>query len=80
MICFAKSTCHLCVLCASARKQFCSPDAAKRNQGNYLILELGALEGVVSTLAAVLDLRGGGKGDPVAAGIALQCSRARDFT
>ena len=48
--------------------------------GSYLVLELGALEGVVPALATVLDLRGGGERDLVAAFAALQCSRACDFT
>ena len=45
-----------------------------------LLLEVGALEGVVPALATVLDLRGGGERNLVAAFAALQCSRSRDFT
>jgi len=45
-----------------------------------LLLELGAPEGVVPALAAVLDMRGCGERNLVAALAALQCSRACYFT
>ena len=55
------------------------PGKSECNSGN-LFLELGTLEGGVSTLGTFADLRGRGKGNPVAAAVALQGAGAGDFT